>query len=166
MDQSGNLRTDDGTLVPVPPQFIALIVDRNPHRRARRTPAGHLIVRVDPKGSDEADWRFLGSINLPDERCLNAVTMLRLKNSSGKRVIALEQESRKGVHFALGPDASSTPERGQARDILLEWVRSLESERGVAIREIFWDNETQYWVEASGERIPYGALLAPLEFKT
>jgi len=108
VDQSGNLRTDDGTLVPVPPQFIALIVDRNPHRRARRTPAGHLIVRVDPKGSDEADWRFLGSINLPDERCLNAVTMLRLKNSSGKRVIALEQESRKGVHFALGDDTFST----------------------------------------------------------
>jgi superfamily II DNA or RNA helicase len=166
VDQSGNLRTDDGTLVPVPPQFIAAIVDRNPHRRARRTPAGHLIVRVDPKGSDEADWRFLGSINLPDESCLNAVTILRLKNSSGKRVIALEQESKKGVHFALGPDASSTPERGQARDVLLEWVRTLESERGVAIREIFWDNETQYWVETSGERIPYGGPLAPLEFKT
>ena len=167
VDQSGNLRTDDGILVPAPPELIVAIMERNPLRRARRTVAGHLIVRVDQKGSDEADWRFLGSIDPPDERGVNAVTMLRLRNTSGKRVIALEEERNTGiVRFALGPEASSTLERGQARDRLLEWVRRLELERRVTVREIFWDNETRYWVEISGQRIPCEGPIASLEFKT
>jgi len=167
VDQSGNLRTDDGTLVPSPTEFVAAILEGNPHRRARRTPAGHLIVRVDPRGSDEADWRFLGSIDLPHEPGAGTVVRLRLRTSSGKRVIALEEEPNKGVvRFALGPDASRTPEGGQARDRLLEWTRSVEAERGVTVKEIFWDNATRYWLEIGGERIPYHGPLAPLEFKT
>lgn len=165
VDQSGNLRTDDGTLFPASPELIAAILERSPHRRARRTAAGHLIVRVDPQGSDEADWRFLGSIDLPDEPGAGTIIRLRLRTSSGKRVIALEEDPKRGiVRFALGPDASRKPEGGQARDRLLEWTRSVEAERGGAVKEIFWDNETRYWLEIGGERIPYADPLAPLEF--
>ena len=167
VDQSYNLRTDDGTLVPAPPESISAIVERNPHRRARRTPAGHLIVRVDPQGSDEADWRFVGTIDLPDEAGSGIVIRLRLRTSSGKRVIALEEERNRGViRFALGPEASRTSEGGQARDRLLEWTRSVEAERGIAVKEIFWDGETRYWLEIGGERIPCPGTLAPLEFGT
>ena len=167
VDQSDNLRTDDGALVPAPHEFVSTILDRNSHRRARRTPAGHLIVRVDSRGSDEADWRYVGTIDLPDESDAAPVTRLRLRASSGKRVIAREDESKTGViHFALGPDASGTKEGGQARDRLLEWVRRVEAERSITIREIVWDNETRYWLEIGGDRIPYDGPLAPLEFKT
>lgn len=167
VDQSGNLRTTEGTLVPAPPEFVAWILERNQHRYARRTAAGHLIVRVDPKGSGEADWRFLGMIDLPEEHGASTATILRIRTSSGRRVIALEEDPKKGiVRFALGPDASQTPEGGRARDRLLEWARSQEVERGVAVKEIFWDNGAQYWIEISGERIPFDGPLAPLEFKT
>jgi hypothetical protein len=166
VDQSGNLRSEDGTLVPAPPELIAAILDRNLHRRSRRTAAGHLIVRVDSRGSDEADWRFLGSIDMPDERDEGTVTILRLRTSSGKRVIALEEEPQKGVvHFALGPGKSFTPEGGRAHDRLLEWARSVETERSVAVKEIYWDNRNRYWLEVGGERIFYDGALAPLEFK-
>jgi hypothetical protein len=167
VDQSGNLRAEDGTLIPVSPELVSAILDKNPHRRARRTAAGHLIVRVDSRGSDEADWRFLGSISLPEEGSGEIpVTILRIRTSSGRRVIALEEGPKNGVRFALGPEASIAVERGQARDRLLEWVRSQESERGVPVREVFWDNESRYWIEVSGDRITYEGPLAPLEFKT
>jgi hypothetical protein len=38
-------------------------------------------------------------------------------------------------------------------------------ERGVAVKEIYWDNKNQYWLEIGGERIMYEGALAPLEFK-
>lgn len=164
VDQSGNLRTDDGTLVPTSPEFIAAIQHSNPHSRARRTPAGHLIIRVDPKGSAEADWRFIGAIDLPEEISEGKVTRLRLKTSSGRRVITFEKDSR-NVRFALGPDASRTLEGGRARDQLLEWTRSVEAIRGVPVPEIFWDNQTRYWLEIAGERIPFEGAIASLEFK-
>jgi hypothetical protein len=166
VDHSSNLRTDEGALVPAAPKLIAAIIERNPYRRARRTAAGHLIVRVDPQGSDEPDWRFLGSIDLPDERGGGTVIRLRLRNSSGKQVIALEEEPKKGlVRFALGPDSSRTPEGGDARDRLLEWTRTVEAERGVAVKEIFWDNGDRYWLEIAGQRIPYNSPLPRLEFE-
>lgn len=167
VDQSGNLRTEDEKLVPADPALVKMIVECNPHRRVRRTPAGHLIVRVDDRGSDAADWRYLGSIELPEESFAAVVKRLKVRSSSGKRVIALDDESnRKVVLFALGPDASNTPEGGEARDRLLEWVRSVEAERGATVREIFWDTGTQYWLEVNGERVNYQGPIAPVEFKT
>jgi superfamily II DNA or RNA helicase len=166
VDQSGNLRTEDGAMVPASPELVAAIVERNRYRRARRTPAGHLIVRTDSGGPDEADWRFLGIVELPDEAARSADTLLRIKSNAGRRVIALEDEQQRGtVHYALGPGQSATPEGGQTRDQLLEWIRRVETERGVVVREIHWDNDRSYWLEINGERIAYGSDLAPLEFK-
>jgi hypothetical protein len=166
VDHAGNLRTEDDILVPMKPEFVTTIVERNPHRRARRTPAGHLIVRVDAQGSDEADWRFLGAIDLPDTPTHGVVKRLKVKPNRGKRVIALEDDSnRKAVDFALGPGASLTPEGGEARDRLLKWVQSVEASRGITVREIFWDTETRYWLEISGERVDFPGPVAPLEFK-
>ena len=114
-----NLRTDDGTLVPASSELVEAILAHNSYRRARRTPAGHLIVRVDSGNSSEADWRFLGTIELPEESDMGTVTRLRIRSASGKRVIALEEDRKKGILFALGPNASRTPEGGEARDLLL-----------------------------------------------
>lgn len=165
VDQAGNLRLDDGTLVPTAPELIAAIQERSPFNRARRTPSGHLIVRVDVQGSDEADWRYLGALDLPDETGEGEVTRLRVKSSSGRRVIALERDPRR-VQFALGPEASRTEEGGQARDRLLQWIQSVGASQGVQVMEIFWDNQTSYWLEIGGERIAYDGPLAPLEFNS
>lgn len=165
VDQSGNLRTDDGVLVRASREIIEQIVARNPYRRARLTPAGHLIVRVDAQGSDEADWQFLGTVELPDESGAGEVFRLRVRTVSARRVIALKEERRKGVRFALGPDASRTPEAGLARDKLLQWTRTIEAEKGLEVKEIFWDGKSSYWLEIQGERIPHDSPLAPLEFE-
>jgi superfamily II DNA or RNA helicase len=165
VDQSGNLRTDDGSLVTAPSELVEAILAHNSYRRARRTPAGHLIVRADSGNSSEADWRFLGTIDFPEESELGAVTRLRIRTASGKRVIALEVDRKKGILFALGPNASRTPEGGEARDRLLDWIRGIEGERGVEVKDIYWDNRTRYWLEIGGERIPYTSALAPLEFE-
>ena len=134
-------------------------------RHARRTPAGHLIVRVDTSGSDETDWRFLGNIDLPEASSVVTSTKLRIKTSAGRRVIALEDSRGEGiVRFALGPGASRTSEGGQARTQLLEWTRQIEVERGIEVKEVFWDNESGYWLEIGGEQIPYEGQIAPLEF--
>lgn len=165
VDQAGNLRDEQGTLIPVSPGYIAALLERNQHRRGRRTPAGHLIVRVDSQKSDEEDWRFLGSIVLPNEPGPSDVKILRLSTNRGRRVISIRDErGRGGVRFALGPDNSRTLEGGQTRDRLLQWVHDIAAERAITVREIFWDGQSTYWLEISGERIHFGGFLAPLEF--
>jgi superfamily II DNA or RNA helicase len=168
VDQSGNLRSEDDELAQAPAEFIAAILERSPYRRARRTPAGHLIVRNDLPGAKEADWRYLGLIDLPKGRVSGTIVHLRLKTSSGKRMIAVKDEgkNRGNSSFALGPEASRTPEGGQARDQLLEWTRSVKAERGVEVKDIFWDGGTCYWLEIGNEHIPYDGNLAPLEFES
>jgi len=104
-------------------------------------------------------------IDLPDSSDKSMGTRLRLKRISGRRVIAMEEERRRGsLRFALGPEASPTPEAGLARDRLLQWIKSVESERNIEVSEIFWDNHTLYWLEIGGERIPHADPIAPLEF--
>ncbi|MBU4372689.1 MAG: DEAD/DEAH box helicase [Proteobacteria bacterium] len=166
VDQSNNLRTEDSSLVPAPSEFITAILERTLHRRARCTPAGHLIVRVDQGGFDESDWLFIGVIKLPENHGAEAVTVLRLRTVSGRREIALEVERGRGaVKFALKPGTSLTPEGGDARDQLLEWVRSVESKQGVQVKEIFWDRQSNYWLEIGGEKISHDGPIPPLEFK-
>jgi hypothetical protein len=165
VDQSGNLRMDNAMLVPCPSHLVEEILKRNSHRRAHCAAAGHLIVRVDLSGSDEVDCRYLGRIKLPDETSANTIIRLRIRTSSGRRVIAMEEERKKGiVRYALGPNTKGTPEGGQARDRLLEWTREVEKDQGVSVIEIFWDNGSRYWLEIGGERIPYDGPLPPLEF--
>lgn len=167
VDQAGNLRTEDGTLLPVGRENIEAILEHNSRRRAKRTPAGHLIARVDPHGSEGADWRYLGKVELPDDANEDMSIRLRLRRRSGRRVIAREDERRRGVeHFALGPGASRSPEAGESRDRLLEWVRSVEASERVEARELYWDKGTRYWLEIGGRRIEHRDPLAPLEFGT
>jgi len=166
VDHAGNLRTDNGTFVPVPGNFIDEILLRNPYKSARLTPAGHLIVRGDPKESDESGWKFVGMVKIPDSTETEAVTRLRIMTVSGRRKIAFEDERGKGkIKFALGPAESHTPESGEARDRLLEWTRRIESERHVRVREIYWDNKSTYWLEIAGQKIVYEDPLPPLEIQ-
>lgn len=165
VDQSRNLRTDEGSLVTAPREIVDAIVERNPHRRARCTPAGHLIVRVDEKGTGATKWLYLGTVTLPDEPNAASVVHLRVITSSGRRVIALEDERRRGVvRFALGTKSSRTHEGGEARDRLLEWIRSVERARGVEVTDLYWDGESSYWLEITGERVACDLAVAPLEF--
>ncbi len=165
VDQSGNLRTDDGVLVEAPREYVEMIVERNLLRRARCTPAGHLITRVDQR-DDAADWRFVGTVKLPDEPDGVAALKLRIRTASGRRHIALEDDRRRRiVRYALGPGRSRTPEGGQARDKLLEWIRREEHRLGFQGRDLFWDKSGSYWLEVEGQRIPYEGELAPLEFE-
>lgn len=157
VDQSNNLRTADGVLVTVPPSLVQAVIERNPLRRARLTPAGHLIVRVDPQGAVEQDWRFLGVINPPEESETEPPVRLRLKSASGRRVIALEEDRRRGkVCFAQGP--------AEVLSQLLEWVTTVEKERGIKVMEIYWDRGATYWLEIEGKRIHHEHPLAPLAF--
>lgn len=159
VDQSNNLRTEDGALVAAPPELVQSVLERNSFRRAHRTWAGHLIVRTDAPGAVEQDWRYLGNVNPPAEVDTTQVIRLRLKSSSGRRVIALEEDRRRGiVRFAQGP----TDVIAQ----LLDWVRNIERDKGVQAMGIYWDRDTAYWLELEGERIPYDGPLAPLEFES
>jgi superfamily II DNA or RNA helicase len=163
VDPSGNLRTEDGMLVPAPQESVAEITARNPYRRARRTPAGHLIVRVDSEERTDADWRFLGMLALPDTSDSPAATKYGIASVSGRRVIS-QGIGHGAAKFALGPGQAASAEAGAARDELLEWIKVLEQQAsGVKIRELFWDGST-YWVEIKGARMPRPGLPA-LEFR-
>ncbi|MBM3464272.1 MAG: DEAD/DEAH box helicase [Alphaproteobacteria bacterium] len=162
VDQGGTLRTDDGMLVPAPPELVTEIVARNRYRRARRTPAGHLIVRVDSSEGECADWRFLGLLALPDPNDSPRATMYGIRSVSGRRVIS-ESTGHGSASFALGPGQARSLEAGAARDELLDWIKSLERERGVKINKLFW-NGTTYWVEIKGEQAHPPGLLPALEF--
>ena len=165
VDQGENLRLEDETIIPVQPVLIAGILQHSPHRRARVTPAGHLIARADLPGSGEADWRFIGVINEVPEPDSGASIRLKIMTTAGRRVIARAEGQQKHViPFALGPDKSSTREAGEARDRLLEWLRQEETRLGLQIRDLYWDGKASYWIEAKGNRVPYPELLVQLEF--
>ncbi len=165
VDQSGNLRTEDGVMVPASPEYVEAIVNLNAYRRARRTPAGHLISRTGEGRGPAADWRYLGKVDLPEEPEEDKVIRLRVRSSSGKRVLALEDENKRNViKFALGPNASRTPAGGEARDRLLKWIKDVEAELG-SVKDLFWNGATQYWVEVGGERLRYPGEVAALEFR-
>lgn len=165
VDQDDNLRLEDGTVVPVPRALVEAIKHHNPHRRARITPAGHLIVRTDSGASGEPEWLFLGVVpKLPDPGA-NTAIRLKIRTTAGRRVIAWGKEGDKRVvRFALGPGKTHTPEAGLARDRLLDWIRDEEARRGRQIRDLYWDGGTSYWLEVQGERVQYPVPLSPLEF--
>lgn len=165
VDQDGNLRLEDDTVVPAPQTLVEAVVQHNPQRRARITPAGHLIVRTERSESGEADWRFLGVVKeLPDPPASNKIR-LKLKTLAGRRRIARDDAQSKGVvRFALGPDKTSTPEAGQARDQLLRWIQQQEARLGRQVHDLYWDGATNYWLEVQGECIPHPKPLPPLQF--
>lgn len=167
VDQNGNLRGPDDALIHAARSIIDLLVAHNRFRRGRITPAGHLITRLDAGEGPDADWRFLGLIETAEETTQPAsrdVIRLKLKTASGRRVIA--RVGRGGsMAFALGPGSSRTPEGGEAREVLLAWIREQEARLGQQIFDLYWDGYTSYWLEVGGARIPFDRPLAPLEFQ-
>ncbi len=165
VDQDGNLRLEDDTVVPAPRTLLEAVVQHNPSRRARITPAGHLIVRTDPSGPGGADWRFLGIVEELPELGVGNRIRLKLKTLAGKRRIALDDAQNNGaLRFALGPDKTSTPEAGHARDQLLQWVQQEEARLGRPVHYLYWDGGMNYWLEVQGERVPHPKPLPALEF--
>lgn len=167
VDDARNLRTQDGHVVPASTQQVEAILLYSAARRARRTPAGHLIVRGEPSPDAPDGWRYLGELALPDATAGAEVRRLRVRTSSGRRELALEESRHAGhVRFALSASRGGSRAASDARDSLLAWIASLESGRSIVVRELCWDGGETYWVELSGERVEHPRPLAALEFAT
>lgn len=165
VDQAGNLRMEDDSLIPAESSLIKAISERNPYRRANLTPAGHLIVRVDHQGSDAETWIFLDNIQKPEVTETIKNIRLKLKRASGRRQIVYENMGKPGNSpWALGPQQSADPEAGKARDRLLAWIESIETSRSTKLSDLYWDGENGYWIEVQGDKIVFPELLPPLEF--
>lgn len=165
VDQSDNLRDSSGSLIPAPKALVAQILAFNPYRRARRTPAGHVIVRADSSGEGEPDWRFLGVLELPEEEeHARTITRYAIVTVSGRRYFSTSA-GRSGSRFARGPAQAKDAAAGTAHDDLLAWIRGMEGKRGVKIKDLYWDG-TRYWVEIQGERVEYPGALPSLEFSS
>jgi superfamily II DNA or RNA helicase len=166
VDQGGNLRTDDDSLLRVPMELVDQLLGFNRYRRGRITPAGHLIARrSDVHGSGLATWVFIGSVGAEPVSVGTGTVRLKLKQVSGRRVIV--GRSNRGstmVPFALGPESALDPEAGKARNLLLDWVKKEEGKLGLQAHEICWDGRAAYWLELEGNRIDYPGDLPPLEF--
>jgi superfamily II DNA or RNA helicase len=169
VDPDDNLRAEDGEMLQASRAVIAAIAQYNVTRRARITPAGHLIVRVDAAGggaSGGADWRYLGTVNAEEGGAEVGAIKLKLQMVSGRRVIARDDDRKRvAVSFALGPEAASDREAGEAVGRLLEWVRQEETRMGRTVKSLWWDGQTSYWLEAESERVRYPAPLPPLQFR-
>lgn len=163
VDQAGNLRLEDETLVPAPKSAIAAICEANRYRRAVRTPCGHLIVRSGEGPSHDALWTYLGNIGLPEPAAeVETTVRLMVKSVSGRRVIACKR-GRNEV-FARPPEKAQSQAAGKTQSDLLKWIHTLEAEKQQTVRELCWDGASNYWVELGGDRVSFDGPSAPLEF--
>ena len=167
IDQQGNARDEAGSAIQVPRVLVAEILARNELRRARITPAGHLIVRIDSTGAGEPDWRFLG---LADANAVQAtpatVVRYRVMTSMGRRHLAEEpKKGTKSIRFALSEEQGACAEAAQARNAILAWTLEVEGARGAPVREVCCDGRERYWIEIGGEQVVFPGQLPALEFK-
>jgi superfamily II DNA or RNA helicase len=166
IDQQGNARDEASAIVRLPKELVTEILSRNEVRRARITPAGHLIVRVDQERDLEPDWRYLGVADatpVPDDA---RQIRLRLMSSGGRRHLALEGDrGTKAVKFALSAEHGASTQADEVRRALLDWIASEEQSRGLQVRDVLWDGDGRYWIEIGGERIQFPGHGANLEFK-
>jgi superfamily II DNA or RNA helicase len=162
VDQAGNLRTDDGILAIASKNALETIVDVNQHRRAVRTPCGHLICRSGTKRGAEDVWFYLGIIEEPVSEPEGAIEKLMVKSVAGRRVIA--KKSGRNEVFARGPDKASSVSAGETQNLLLEWIKKQEEQRSNSIRELYWDMGVEYWIEVDGARLIFEGATDKLEF--
>lgn len=156
VDQHGNLRRDsDRSLVTVPSQLVALILELNRYRRAHLTLAGHLIVRSSEAG-EEGWWVYLGMLAPTSPPPGGAPSIeLKLGSRSGRRRII--RPTADGERFARGPESLVTA--------LLEWSDRIESQHaGLRVIRLNWDENARYWIEVAGERIDFDGPAERLEF--
>lgn len=155
VDQAGNLRIEETKQLVTAPQEMVDKILENAYRRARLTPAGHVIVRLDDDSPRGWSWRYVGPLERPELRSHTNVE-LRLAQRSGRRVIA-RKEAGGEESYAKGPDDTVKS--------LLKWAQDVGTGRaGKPITRIFWDGETTYWSEIAGERIDFEGTASPLEF--
>lgn len=156
VDQEGNLRFEDDTLVRARRELIDRIIATSPFRRARLTPAGHVICRTGSRPGRGGDWQYVGTLALP-RRCSPSVTRYAIVRVSGRRAISKQYADRGRLQrFACGP--------AHVVEDLLQWMAGIERERGYRIRHLYWDGNTKYWVEIGGNRVEFKAPLPALEF--
>ena len=162
VDHSGNLRSDDSVLVHTTWEVTQKIIQENQYRRAVRTPCGHLICRTGTANGADDVWIYLGNVDAPEDSIDGAAVKLIVKNMSGRRVIC-KKVGRNEV-YARGPDKASAKEAGHTRDNLLRWIEEQETRLSTTIRDLYWDMNVSFWIEAKGERHKYEHAEAPLEF--
>jgi len=166
VDDANNLRTADNALVRVSRGLVDAIVERTRFRRARLTPAGHLIVRVDEGGSKgKEDWQYLGVIRLATEETPDLTIRFDIRTSSGKRRIfrPADRDARR-IPWALGPGDAKSSEAATTLVELLEWIERQEARLSRKVNKLYWDGGSRYWLEVAGERLYYDGKAAPLEF--
>lgn len=166
VDQAGNLRLADDTLLTVPREVVETILACNRYRKAVRTPAGHIITRADSVADGERPWRFVGVLaELPaagDKR-----VCFRIISQSGKRQIIREADTRsKSQPFARAADKANERKAGEARDAILTWISDLEGKGTARVTELYFDGSGTYWIEAEGKRIELPGQHAALEFRS
>jgi superfamily II DNA or RNA helicase len=154
VDPDGNLRVLATNQLVAAPRDLVDHVLGNAYRRARCTPAGHLIVRIDDDTRKGSTWRYVGRLELPqaEEQPVSRVELL-LRSRARRRMIARARPD--GEDFAKGPQEMVTA--------LLEWTQRLADEHGASIKKLYWDGDSEYWVEISGKRVPFDGPAVPLE---
>jgi superfamily II DNA or RNA helicase len=164
IDQQFNARDQNEVVVAVDPSMVRQVVELNPLRRARITPAGHLIVRVDDRG--EPDWRFLGRADATPAAETTGQVILKIKQSRGQRHFALgDGKGGQSVRFALSSENGATEAGDRIRRQLFAWIGEVEASRALTVRELLWDCADRYWLEIGGERLEFPGPGAKLEFK-
>ena len=166
VDDARNLRMADSELISAPRNFVDAIVERTRFRRARLTPAGHLIVRIDEGGGKGAgDWRYVGVLDLPTQKTASPSVRLDIRAASGKRrIFRRPDRGSRRIPWALGPGEAKSSEAAKTLVELLEWIGQQETRCSCKINTLFWDGGSRYWLEIAGERIPFDRTSAPLEF--
>lgn len=155
VDIDGNLRVaETNQLVPAPRELVGFVLE-NPYRRARCTPAGHLICRLDDDTPDGWSWRYVGRLELPELRHEERIE-LRLGSRSGRHVI---------IRKLAGGDEAFAKGQEDTVKKLLAWAAQVGLERGAKpSTKLFWNGGDVYWVEIAGERITFQGSASSLEF--
>jgi superfamily II DNA or RNA helicase len=166
VDQAGNLRLADDTLLTVPREVVETILASNRYRKAVRTPAGHIIARVDGVADGERLWRFVGVLaEVP--RGEKTRVCFRVISQSGKRQITREADARsKDQPYARTAEKAENRTAGEARDALVAWIADLEGKGTARVTELYFDGSGSYWIEAEGKRVEFPGQHAALEFRS
>jgi superfamily II DNA or RNA helicase len=165
VDQAGNLRLTDDTLLTVSRDIVETILASNRYRKAVRTPAGHIITRGDVVVDGERLWRFVGVLAEVPKAETKRVCF-RVISQSGKRQIIREADARsKNQPYARAADKADNRKSGEARDALIAWVVDLEGKGTARVTDIYFDGSNTYWIEAEGKLVKFPGQLAALEFR-
>ncbi len=153
VDYAKNLRLESGDMVKVDEKVIDKILEINKSGYATVTPCNHLIVRKNDKKSKEAEWVYLCNVDLPEENQASSTIKLLLKQRNGRPVI-IKLSGRNEI-YAIENETSRS---------LLIWIESIKNERGIDIRELYWNGDSHYWIELGSKRISFSENIGRLEF--